>query len=183
MSILSSSSSQVDNNIRRRYASQDPIIEIPNENKIGYCKLHPTKKINGFCNDCNAPFCKNCMEDHIDHKIVSLRKFGEESKKSVLNQISIEGLSTQLEKKRSEVVREMEKLDENHRKANEVITLKENMMGENKTKIYEQELERLEAITQYLSWSEREASTVALKNACEKSLKNFNVEEKNQKRV
>lgn len=61
-----------------------------------------------------------------------------------------------------------------------VIRIKENA-AKNKEENYSLELTRLEAVNKYLLGLEEEASTVTLKDACIKSLKYFNLEERIKK--
>ena len=140
--------------------------------KIRYCETHPGKEIIGFCEKCNAFFCKKCVMGHIWHKMIKLEDFCEEKKKSVLDKISIDDLIVQLEGRRDEATKTREKLDKDYNDIEKRVIIKED-----KEDIYEHELGRLETISRYLVGLEEEASTVVLKNACEEAIELFDLEE------
>ena len=148
--------------------------------KIRCCKTHPKKEINGFCEECKEFFCRECMEDHIGHTMTKLKDFCEKRRKDVLGQITTSDLSTQLKAKGEEMIKTREKLQKDQRYAKGEIRTKENI-AKNKEKNFSQEVERLETVTKCLLGLGEEALTVALRNACEESLKNFDIEEEIRK--
>ena len=144
------------------------------------CKTRQVKDIKGFCDTCKEPFCKRCFENHIGHTIVKLKDFYEERKKDVLDQISTEELSIQLERKREEIPKTRKMLYKSRKDTKEAIKVKEGII-ENKEENFKLEIERLDAVNRYLIGLEGEALTVALKDACNNSLKYFNIEDKIRK--
>lgn len=142
------------------------------------CRKCPVKDIKGYCDDCKVFFCKECMEDHIDHEIVSTKKFCEGKKKDILSQVSELELSSQLKEKMQRTLEKRENLNKNQNDITKEIASKEVLVGENKDGCLKQELGRLEAATKYLTELEKEALTVTLKDACEDAMKHFNLEDK-----
>ena len=156
-------------------------IETEADIKITCCEERPAKDIIGFCDDCKEFFCRECVVNHVGDTTLKLENYCEERKNDLLDQISTEALIARLKLKRNELVMAQKKQCEKHKKDNEMVVLKTAIMGENKTKIYEEELERLEGVVKYLVGLEEEASTVTLKKACKKSLKNFGLEDEIKK--
>ena len=74
--------------------------------KIRYCKTHPKKEINGFCERCKEFFCKECAVDHIGHEIVEVENYCKDRK------ISIYELAAQLEEKKKKMIEIATKLKE-----------------------------------------------------------------------
>ena len=141
--------------------------------KIRYCKLHSEKEINGFCEDCEEFFCKECMEDHMDHEIESLKKFCKERKENILKQVSVSELSAHLKKKEDELTKTKDKLYKELENTNEMITLKETVIKDGKEAAFKQEMCCIEAVCKYLIGLEDKASSVTLKNACEDAMGHF----------
>ena len=144
---------------------------------IRCCIECPVKDIKGYCNECKEFFCKECVMNHIGHKIVNINDFCEERKKNIIDQVSTLELSIQLERRRDEMNEMREKLDRDHNKVTKEISLKEAMIGGNKEKLYEQEFDSLDTVTRYLIELEDQVSTITLKDACKKAMKIFNIKE------
>lgn len=153
-------------------------VEVPARNLIIHCKVHQEQEIIGFCNDCKTLFCKECVRDHIEHKMQKLESFCEEKKKSVLKQISVKELSTQLEEKRNKMIKRRENLDIDQNSVKREINFKKRIIGENREDSFSQEIERMDAATRYLMGLEENASTVTLKNACVKATELFDLKDK-----
>ena len=143
---------------------------------IECCEECPIKDIGGYCNTCKSLFCKKCVLDHVGHATMKLEEFCEKKKKNVLDQISISEISTQLEKKWKKVVTKGKKLNVDGKNTKILLNIKEKA-AENKDENYELEIGRMEDATRCLLGLEEEASTVALRNACEEALKLFDLEE------
>ena len=112
--------------------------------------------------------------------MMKLRDFCEKRKKDILGQITTSELSTQLKAKEEEMIKTRRKLQEDQKCTEGEIRTKENIIKDKKKNL-SREVERLEAVNRYLLGLGEEALTVALKNSCEESLKNFDIEEKIRK--
>ena len=147
--------------------------------KIRYCKAHPKKEINGFCEECKEFFCIKCVMNHLEHKgLKKLETFCKERKESVLSQISFKELPPQLEKKNEEMVETREKLDKELEDTNKDVTLKEGVIKGGKEEVFKEEMRLIEAATRYLVELEDKASSIALRDACEDAMELFNIEDK-----
>lgn len=151
--------------------------EIQDRTITEHCEECLVKDIKGYCNDCKKFFCKKCIEDHIGHTMVKLENFCEKKKKIILDSVSVLELPNQLEERRNETTKAKEKLDKDHNNLTKEITLKENMVRDNKEDNYEQELRRLEAAITYLVELEEQALTTSLKVACEMAMNTFDIKE------
>ena len=49
--------------------------------KIRCCRARQVKDIIGFCDTCKKVFCKECMVNHIGHKMMKIEDYCEEKKK------------------------------------------------------------------------------------------------------
>ena len=56
--------------------------------KIKCCKKRSAKDIIGFCDTCNEFFCRKCIVDHIEHKIMKIENYCEKNKVSVCEYIA-----------------------------------------------------------------------------------------------
>ena len=146
--------------------------------KIRYCKRHPEKEINGFCEESEEFFCRKCMEDHLDHDTVSLKRFCGEKRRNILEQVSVRGFSAQMKEKNDEMIKIREKLDKELKDTNKDITLKEEVLKDGKEEAFKEEMVFIEAGSKYLLELEDKVSTVALKDACENAMELFNIEDK-----
>ena len=77
---------------------QEKLNKMQTDIKITCCEAHSVKDIQGYCNDCGKPFCKECVLEHIGHKMMKIKDFCEEKK------ISIYKLAAQLEEKRKRMI-------------------------------------------------------------------------------
>ena len=148
----------------QKIVNSEKIVETQSEIRVECCRKCPVKDIKGYCEDCKEPFCKECFEKHIGHKMVNLKDFCEEKEKAVLDQISVRGISVQLEYKRKEIMSKGNKLQEELENAERAVKVKEDFV-KNKEENYKLELGRMEAVIRYLVGLEEETSTVVLKNA------------------
>ena len=151
--------------------------EIQADFKIRYCKKHPEAKINGFCEKCREFFCKECIEDHMDHDIESLKKFCKERKKNVLSQISLSELSNYLKEKNDEITKTREILDKELKETNKNIVLKERVIKDGKEETFKEEIGFVESVERYLVELEDKASSITLRKACEDALELFDIED------
>ena len=149
-----------------------------NDIKIEYCDKHLENKIEGFCEDCKEFFCKECKVNHLGHLTKTLNKFCEERKNTILSKISINEFMVQLKGRTDKTIKERQKLDKDYDDINKTIALKETTIDESRRDCYRDEIERIEAVTRYLVGLEDEASTIALKNACEEAIVFFDLEDK-----
>ena len=138
-----------------------------------YCKTHSLRKIKGYCNDCKKFFCKECMEEHIEHNAEKLKNFCEKRKNDILNQVTTWDLAVQLEERRGAMIGRSDILAREHNDAIRRITI-----TENKDTMYNKELEYLDGIFQYLLNVEEKASTITLKSGCEEALKHLDLTDK-----
>ena len=92
--------------------------------KVTCCEAHSVKDIQGYCNDCGKPFCKECVLEHIGHKMMRIEDFCEERKNGVLDQITTPELTVQLEEKRKEMIEKGCKLQEDFEDTRRVVRMK-----------------------------------------------------------
>ena len=109
----------------------------------------------------------------MDHNIESLKKFYEEEKKKVLDQVSVQELGVCLEERRKEIIKRGRKLNREYKDTKSKLTTN----GAIKT-MYKKEIRRLETVIQYLIELKEETSTDTLGNACQEALNVFDVEDK-----
>ena len=105
----------------------------------------------------------------------------EEKKDIVLEQITLEELAPLLKKKNKKVAKTREKLYGKLEDANKDATLKESVIRDGKEEIFKEEMRLVETATRCLVGLGDEASSVALKEACEDAMEFFNIENKIRK--
>ena len=62
--------------------------------KIRCCRDCPVEEIGGYCSTCKRFLCKECVFDHIEHKIMKIENYCKE------NKVSVYGIAIQLEERR-----------------------------------------------------------------------------------